>query len=103
MTRFQLLVSIEPVADIKRFWDHSASPSQWVIKREDVELFRGTYNDGVMYLLSLENAGMISFKKDYIPAMEKLRKHCQRGYALERDLRRQIIKLKKEIKAYESK
>ena len=60
MTRFQLLVSIEPVADIKRFWDHSASPSQWVIKREDVELFRGTYDDGVMYLLSLENAGMIA-------------------------------------------
>lgn len=84
---------------MKKYWDHSASPSQWVIKKEEVELFRGTFDDGVIFLRSLDNGGMISFKNDYIPAMQKLRKYCQRGFALEKDLRRQIIKLKKENKA----
>lgn len=65
------------------------------------EVFRGTYDDGMMYIKSLDNSGMISFRDDYIPAMQKIRKHCQNGYALERDLRRQIIKLKKEIKLIE--
>tara|TARA_A100001201_G_scaffold127172_2_gene111815 strand:+ start:573 stop:845 length:273 start_codon:yes stop_codon:yes gene_type:complete len=86
------------VSEIKKFWDHSASPSQWVIKKEEVELFRGTFDDGVVFLRSLDNGGMISFKNDYIPAMQKLRKYCQKGFALEKDLRRQIIKLKKENK-----
>ena len=86
------------MSEIKKFWDHSASPSQWVIKKEDVELFRGTFDDGVIFLRSLDNGGMISFKNDYIPAMQKLRKYCQKGFALEKDLRRQIIKLKKENK-----
>lgn len=86
------------MSEIKKFWDHSASPSQWVIKKEEVELFRGTFDDGVVFLRSLDNGGMISFKNDYIPAMQKLRKYCQKGFALEKDLRRQIIKLKKENK-----
>tara|TARA_B100000700_G_C14489604_1_gene598952 strand:- start:240 stop:500 length:261 start_codon:yes stop_codon:yes gene_type:complete len=83
---------------MKKYWDHSTKPSSYVIKNKDREAFRGTYNDGMMYLRSLECSGMISFKDDYIPAMEKLRKHCQNGYALERTLRREIIKLKKELK-----
>ena len=83
---------------VKKFWDHSASPSQWVIKKGESELFRGTFDDGVIFLRSLDNGGMISFKNDYIPAMQKLRKYCQKGFALEKDLRRQIIKLKKENK-----
>ncbi len=83
---------------MKRYWDHSASPSQWIIKEKGTEVFRGTFNDGQVFLKSLENAGMISFKDDYIPAMEKLRKYCQNGYALEKTLRREIIKLKKQIK-----
>ncbi len=86
------------MSEIKKFWDHSVSPSQWVIKKEEVELFRGTFDDGVVFLRSLDNGGMISFKNDYIPAMQKLRKYCQKGFALEKDLRRQIIKLKKENK-----
>ena len=84
---------------MKKYWDHSASPSQWVIKKGEYELFRGTFDDGVIFLRSLDNGGMISFKDDYIPAMQKLRKYCQKGFALEKDLRRQIIKLKKENKA----
>ena len=83
---------------MKKYWDHSASPSQWVIKKGEYELFRGTFDDGVIFLRSLDNGGMISFKNDYIPAMQKLRKYCQKGFALEKDLRRQIIKLKKENK-----
>ena len=86
------------MSEIKKFWDHSASPSQWVIKKGESELFRGTFDDGVVFLRSLDNGGMISFKNDYIPAMQKLRKYCQKGFALEKDLRRQIIKLKKENK-----
>ena len=84
---------------MKKFWDHSASHSQWVIKKNETELFRGTFDDGVIFLRSLDNGGMISFKNDYIPATQKLRKYCHRGFALEKDLRRQIIKLKKENKA----
>lgn len=85
--------------ECKKYWDHSASPSQWVIKKGEFEIFRGTFDDGVIFLRSLDNGGMISFKDDYIPAMQKLRKYCQKGFALEKDLRRQIIKLKKENKA----
>lgn len=94
---------------MKKYWDHKTSPSTFVIMRpmgkgkytEWKEVFRGTYDDGMMYIKSLDNSGMISFRDDYIPAMQKIRKHCQNGYALERDLRRQIIKLKKEIKLIE--
>ena len=88
---------------IKKFWDHSASPSQWVIKKGEAELFRGTYDDGVLFLKSLDNGGLISFNNDYIPAMQKLRKYCQKGFALERQLRRDIIKLKKELKSEREK
>jgi len=87
------------VSEIKKYWDHSASPSQWVIKKGESELFRGTFDDGVIFLKSLDNGGTIRFKEDYIPAMQKLRKYCKKGFALEKDLRRQIIKLKKELKA----
>ena len=94
---------------MKKYWDHKTSPSTFVIMRpmgkgkytEWKEVFRGTYDDGMMYIKSLDNSGMIRFRDDYIPAMQKIRKHCQNGYALERDLRRQIIKLKKEIKLIE--
>ena len=91
------------MSEIKKFWDHSARPSQWVIKKEDVELFRGTFDDGVIFLRSLDNGGMISFKDDYIPAMQKLRKYCRKGFALEKQLRRDIIKLKKELESEREK
>ena len=88
---------------MKKFWDHSASPSQWVIKKGESELFRGTFDDGVIFLRSLDNGGMIRFKEDYIPAMQKLRKYCQKGFALEKQLRRDIIRLKKELKSEREK
>ena len=92
---------------MKKYWDHRTSPSTYVINKqvgrgkysEWKEVFRGTYDDGMMYLASLDRGGLISFQSDYLPAMQKLRKHCKNGYALERTLRREIIKLKKEIKA----
>tara|TARA_Y100001938_G_scaffold57391_1_gene80017 strand:- start:210 stop:497 length:288 start_codon:yes stop_codon:yes gene_type:complete len=91
---------------MKKYWDHRTSPSTYVINKkigrgkysEWKEVFRGTYDDGMMYLASLDRGGLISFQSDYLPAMQKLRKHCKNGYALERTLRREIIKLKKEIK-----
>tara|TARA_Y100000401_G_C8137405_1_gene133163 strand:- start:58 stop:345 length:288 start_codon:yes stop_codon:yes gene_type:complete len=88
---------------VKKFWDHSVSPSQWVIKKGESELFRGTFDDGVIFLRSLDNGGMIRFKEDYIPAMQKLRKYCQKGFALEKQLRRDIIRLKKELKSEREK
>ena len=89
--------------EYKKYWDHSVSPSQWVIKRKEVEVFRGTFDDGVIFLRPLDNGGMISFKNDYIPAMQKLRKYCKKGFALEKQLRRDIIKLKKELKSEREK
>ena len=91
---------------MKKYWDHKTSPSTYVVARavgkgkysEWKEMFRGTYDDGMLFIKSLDNAGAISFMNDYIPAMQKLRKHCKNGYAMERTLRREIIKLKKEIK-----
>ena len=89
--------------EYKKYWDHSVSPSQWVIKKGESVLFRGTFDDGVIFLRSLDNGGMISFKDDYIPAMQKLRKYCQKGFVLEKQLRRDIIKLKKELKSEREK
>ncbi len=88
---------------VKKYWDHSASPSQWVVKRGDSEIFRGTFDDGVLFLKSLDSGGVINFKDDYLPAMQKLRKYCQRGFKLERELRREILKLKKENKELKTK
>ena len=64
---------------MKKYWDHKTSPSTFVIMRpmgkgkytEWKEVFRGTYDDGMMYIKSLDNSGMISFRDDYIPAMQK--------------------------------
>ena len=61
---------------LKKYWDHKVKPSQWVIIKDGEE----------------------AFEHDYIPAMQKLRKYCQRGHKCEQTLRRQIIKLKKELK-----
>ena len=40
----------------------------------------------------------IDFLDDYIPAMRGLRERCRRLLTTERGLRREIIKLKKELK-----
>jgi hypothetical protein len=84
--------------EIKKHWDNSTKPSTWVIERGDEELFRGAYRDGIMYLKSLGNDGMISFWDDYLPAMRDITERAYRALMTERELRREIIKLKREIK-----
>lgn len=83
---------------MKRYWDHSTKPSTWVIKEGEEEVFRGNYRNGVMYLKSLENDGMISFENDYLPAMKEVTKITYRLLRCEQETRREIIKLRKEIK-----
>jgi len=83
---------------MKKYFDHSTKPSTYVISLHTEELFRGTYTDGMMYIKSVKNNGMISFKDDYLPAMCKVTKRGYRALMSERGLRREILKLKKELK-----
>jgi len=83
---------------VKKYFDHSTKPTTYCIEHEGDVVFRGTYADGMLFVKALENGGKIDFLEDYIPAMRKLRKYCQRSLKRERDSRREIIKLKKEIK-----
>tara|TARA_Y100001938_G_C8099740_1_gene440725 strand:+ start:5491 stop:5787 length:297 start_codon:yes stop_codon:yes gene_type:complete len=92
---------------MKKYWDHSTSPSTYVVSRlkgkgkyaEYTEAFRGSYTDGMMYIKSLENDGMIDFENDYLPAMSKIKAITYRALMVEKELRRDIIRLKKELKA----
>ena len=91
---------------MKKHWDHSTSPSTYVVSRlkgkgkyaKHTEAFRGSYTDGMMYVKSLENGGMIDFENDYLPAMSKIRTITYRALMVEKELRRNIISLKKELK-----
>jgi hypothetical protein len=83
---------------MKKYFDHSTKPTTYCIEHEGDVVFRGTYEDGMLFIKASENGGKIDFLDDYIPAMRRLRKFCQRGFKCERELRREIIKLKKEIK-----
>jgi hypothetical protein len=83
---------------MKKFWDHSTKPSTWVVKEGGDEIFRGAFRDGVMYLKSLKSNGLISFKDDYLPAIKEATKRAYKSLMCERDLRREVFKLKKEIK-----
>ena len=83
---------------MKKYWDHSTKPSTYVVSLHTEELFRGTYTDGMMYIKSIKNNGMISFEDDYLPAMCKVTKRGYRALMSEKELRREIIKLKKELK-----
>ena len=83
---------------MKKYWDHSTKPSTYVISLHAEELFRGTYTDAIMYIKSIKNDGMISFEHDYLPAMCELSKRTYRAMKCEQGLRREIIKLKKEVK-----
>jgi hypothetical protein len=82
---------------MKRHWDHDTKPSTYVVSLHSEELFRGTYTDGIMYIKSIKNDGMISFEHDYLPAMCKATKRGYRALVAQRELRREIIKLKKQI------
>jgi hypothetical protein len=86
---------------MKKYWDHSTKPSTYVISFEGEVGFVGNYKDGMMYIKSLENKGMINFEEDYLPAMQVTTKRAYRALTTERELRRDIMKLKKELKELE--
>ena len=83
---------------MKKFWDHSTEPSTYVVVIDGKEEFRGGYDQGMMFIKSLKNDGMISFEEDFMPYASTLCKRYYRALMCERELRREIIKLKKEIK-----
>ena len=56
---------------MKKYWDHSTKPSTYVVCVPNEEPFRGSYQDGMLYIKSLNASGMISFKDDYIPSTAK--------------------------------
>ena len=82
---------------MKKYWDHKTKPSTYIISFEGAVGFRGTYKDGMVYLKSLDNEGMISFEDDYLPAMREVTKVAYRALMCEQGLRREIIKLKKQL------
>ena len=82
---------------MKKYWDHSTKPSTYVVCVPNEEPFRGSYQDGMLYIKSLNTSGMISFKDDYIPSTAKIKKTAYRALMVEKQLRREIIKLKKQI------
>ena len=53
----------------------------------------------MMYIKSLENDGMISFEGDYLPVMKEATERSYRLLLAEKELRREIIKLKKDLKS----
>ena len=53
---------------MKKYWNHSTKPSTYVVSIEGAVGFTGNYKDGMMYIKSLENKGMINFEEDYLPA-----------------------------------
>jgi len=83
---------------LNKYFDHGTSPSTYVIETGGEEVFRGNYANGMVYIKSLKNDGMISFKDDYLPEVNRISKITYRALKCEQGLRREIIKLKKEIK-----
>ena len=75
-----------------------APPSHYCVEVDGEVAFTGSYNQGMMFIKSLENDGMISFEEDFMPYTNTLGKRYYRALMCERDLRREIIKLKKELK-----
>ena len=90
-------------ASMRKYWDHSTSPSTYCIEHEGSVVFRGTCNDGMLFTKAYENGGKIDFLDDYIPAMRKLKEYHYRSLMCEKELRREILKLKKELKSEREK
>ena len=88
---------------MKKYWDHSTKPSTYVVVVDDKEAFRGGYDQGMMFIKSLQNDGMISFDEDFMPYASTLCKRYYRALMCEKELRRNIIKLKKETKELKEK
>ena len=83
---------------IKKYWSHDGPPSHYHVEVDGELDFRGGYDQGMLFIKSLDNEGMISFKDDFIPYTDTLCKRYYRALMCEKELRREIIKLKKEIK-----
>ena len=83
---------------IKKYWKHDGPPSHYHVEVDGELAFRGSYDQGIMFLKSLERDGMVSFEDDFMPYSETICKRYYRALMCEKDLRRQILKLKKEIK-----
>jgi len=88
---------------VKKYWDHNTKPSTYVVVIDDNEAFRGSYNQAMVFIKSLENNGMISFEEDFMPYANTLCKRYYRALMCEKELRRNIIKLKKEAKELKEK
>ena len=88
---------------MKKYWDHSTKPSTYVVAVDGKEAFRGSYDQGMTFIKSLQNDGMISFDEDFMPYASTLYKRYYRALMCEKDLRREIIKLKKEVKQLKGK
>lgn len=88
---------------MKKYWDHSTSPSTYVVCVTGQAAFRGSYDQGIMFIKSLENDGMINFEEDFMPYANTLCKRYYRALMCEKELRRNIIKLKKELKELKEK
>ena len=82
----------------KKYWKHDGPPSHYCVEVDGELAFTGSYDQGMMFIKSLENDGMISFGEDFMPYVDTLSKRYYRALMCEKDLRRNIIKLKKEIK-----
>lgn len=83
---------------IKKYWKHDGPPSHYHVEVDGELAFRGNYNQAMVFIKSLDADGMISFKDDFMPYVDALSKRYYRALMCERELRREIIKLKKELK-----
>ena len=82
----------------KKYWKHDGPPSHYCVEVDGEIAFTGNYNQSMMFIKSLESDGMVSFEEDFLPYSEDIAKRYYRALMCERDLRREIIKLKKEFK-----
>ena len=82
----------------KKYWKHDGPPSHYCVEVDGEVAFTGSYDQGMIFIKSLENDGMISFEEDFTPYASTLSKRYYRALMCEKELRRNIIKLKKEIK-----
>ena len=82
----------------KKYWKHDGPPSHYCVEVDGEVAFTGSHDQGMMIIKSLENAGMVSFDEDFMPYVGTLSKRYYRALTCEKELRRNIIKLKKEIK-----
>ena len=82
----------------KKYWKQDGPPSHYCVEVDGEVAFTGGYDQGIMFVKSLENDGMVSFEEDFLPYSKSIVERYYRALMCEKDLRREIIKLKKELK-----